>query len=118
MVISDIRGMIDARDEYLMEQKDAEKRVRAQKEALTQFNHIYLGSPRKPVKISSLAEAHGMDEAFVNFSKKLKSCIQDLVSRQSDDDRLRTSRPVARRDVEVYETDEVSHLDHLIKSAG
>ena len=108
MVVCDIRATVDARDEYLAEQENAAKKAKSRKESLTQFNHVYLGSPRKPVNIASLVQAHSTDEAFFDFQRKLKRCIQDLVSRQNDADRLETVVPIGRRDVEIYQTDEVS----------
>ncbi|KAI0085317.1 hypothetical protein BDY19DRAFT_1059668 [Irpex rosettiformis] len=116
MILCDIRGAIDAREEYIASQEEAEKQLRQEKEHPTQFNHIYLGSPRAPVKISALAEAHSSDEAFHDFRKKLRTCIHDLVDRPEDADCLLTSeseRIVARRDVEAHAAEEVTEYCFL-----
>ena len=113
MVVCDIQATIAARDEYMAAQEDAERKLRTRKESLTQFHHIYLGSPCKPVKISSLLEAHNMDEAYIDFSKKLKKCIQDLVNRPNDTDRLEIPGPITSRDVEVSASDDVSQFNFI-----
>lgn len=108
MVLCDIRGNINARDEYIDSQKAAEKEMKKGKEKeIVQFNHIYLGASCEPVTIAALAESNVMDEAFHDFRKKLRLCIQDLVTREDDADRLETTERVERRDVEVHATDQV-----------
>lgn len=108
MVLCDIRGNINARDEYLKSQTAAEKEMKKGKDKeIVQFNHVYLGASCEPVTIAALAESNVMDEAFHDFRKKLRLCIQDLVTREDDADRLETTERVERRDVEVHATDQV-----------
>lgn len=119
MVICDIRANIDARDEYIKSQKAAEKQMKKQKvqRRITQFNHIYLGSPDQngPVSVLALTETHRSDAAFTGFATKLTTCIRDLVVRENEADRLATSERMATRDVHVEITDQVSaHYRPLI----
>ncbi|KAI0796362.1 hypothetical protein BC629DRAFT_1734435 [Irpex lacteus] len=118
MVICDIRANIDARDEYIKSQKAAEKQMKKQKvqRRITQFNHIYLGSPDQngPVSVLALTETHRSDAAFTGFVTKLTTCIRDLVVRENEADRLATSERMATRDVHVEITDQVMEY-HLLK---
>ena len=108
MVLCDIRATVDARDRYLASQKEAEQELKIEK-SHTQFNHVYLGSPRKPVAISALIEARHDDEAFHEFQKKVQACVRDLVSRNEDADRLATTERIARRDVNIFADERVSN---------
>lgn len=116
MVLCDIRGNIDARDEYLKSQKAAEQQMKKGKaKDIVQFNNIYLGAPNKsPTTIAALALSQAQDEAFHDLRKKMAACIRDLVSRTDDDDRLQTTEPVERKDVEVHATDQVCRFSQEI----
>lgn len=109
MVVCDIRGNIDARDEYLESQKAAEKEIKKSKSRGVQFNNVYLGSMDNSgaVTIAALTAAHSSDAAFRNFETKLTTCIRDLVSREAEADRLATTEPVRGRDVHIHGSDKV-----------
>ncbi|KAI0777095.1 hypothetical protein BC629DRAFT_1736243 [Irpex lacteus] len=109
MVLCDIRGNVDARDEYLKSQKTAEQQMKKGKaKEIMQFNNIYLGSPNKsPTTIAALALSQVEDEAFHDFRKKLITCVRDLVGREEEGDRLQTTEPFDRRNIEVHATDQV-----------
>lgn len=90
-------------------QKAAEKLMKKHKDRITQFNHVYLGSPSNDsVSIYALTVTHQLDPAFRGFQTKLTTCVRDLVSRVDDADRLATSERIATRDVHVQATDQVS----------
>ncbi|KAI0091220.1 hypothetical protein BDY19DRAFT_934569 [Irpex rosettiformis] len=104
MVICDVRGTIDAWDEYMASQQEAEKEMKKENSRRVEFNHIALGSPRDPVKISTLEEAHRADDAFHGFQTKLLTCIRDLARRYGEAGQLGDLGPVTQDCVNITDT--------------
>lgn len=107
MIACDIRGMIDAVDEYKEEQHKRAEEMKKESKRTVQFNHIHLGAAQAPVKISTLAETHSTEEAFFDFRKNLRSCVRDLVRRDRLDERLEVPQQ-GEGAVDVHANEEVS----------
>lgn len=107
MIACDIRGMIDAVDEYKEEQRKRTEEMKKESKRTVRFNHIHLGAAQKPIKISTLAEMHSTEEAFLDFRKNLRSCIRDLVRRDRLDERLEVPRQ-GEGAIDVHANEEVS----------
>ncbi|KAI0699097.1 hypothetical protein BC835DRAFT_1461472 [Cytidiella melzeri] len=73
MVICDVRGAVDAWDEYMSSQEEVTAELK--KDSPSQFGHVYLGARCPPTKISTLALDFVEDEAFHDFRKKIQRCI-------------------------------------------
>ncbi len=107
MIACDIRGMIDAVDEYKEEQRKRAEEMKKESKRTIQFNHVHLGAAQRPIKISTLAEMYSMDEAFLDFRKNLRTCIRDLVRRNRLDERLVVPEQ-GERTIDVHADEEVS----------
>ncbi|KAI0700634.1 hypothetical protein BC835DRAFT_1411979 [Cytidiella melzeri] len=81
MVICDVRGAVDAWDEYMSSQEEVTAELK--KDSPSQFGHVYLGARCPPTKISTLALDFVEDEAFHDFRKKIQRCIVDLNRRSA-----------------------------------
>ncbi|KAI0683136.1 hypothetical protein BC835DRAFT_1311226 [Cytidiella melzeri] len=81
MVICNVRGAVDAWDEYMSSQKEVTAELK--KDSPSQFGHVYLGARCPPTKISTLALDFVEDEAFHDFRKKIQRCIVDLNCRSA-----------------------------------
>ncbi|KAI0684868.1 hypothetical protein BC835DRAFT_1291935 [Cytidiella melzeri] len=84
MVICDVRGAVDAWDEYMFSQEEVTAELK--KDSPSQFGHVYLGARCPPTKISTLALDFVEDEAFHDFRKKIQRCIVDLNRRSAQSD--------------------------------
>ena len=82
MMSISIREEINSWDEYCTTQqheKDEET-----KDSPYQFNNIYLGARQPSITIASLLVLKAQDEAFHNFQRKLKYCIQTILGQESN----------------------------------
>jgi hypothetical protein len=80
MMLKDIHGTINAWDN----QTDSDREFLQEpstKEKSSSFGHIYHGSRCAPTTVSIVEQRENGDLAFHDFSKKLKSCICDLLRR-------------------------------------
>jgi hypothetical protein len=84
MILCDIRANVDAHDEH----GNLASKGESTADETSQFGHIYLGSQGVLTSVSVVKQHQQEDLAFVDFDKKLKRCIRDLLQHGAHADRL------------------------------